>query len=76
MGAACLCDQTAVLDGAEARRYATEHVDKVKVDAVAWTTTYRCRETGSTWLLDYPHSEGQGGGPPRLRRLTEPDPSI
>jgi hypothetical protein len=36
---------------------------------VNWTVGYSCPDTGRLWLLDHPHSELHGGGPPRLRQL-------
>jgi hypothetical protein len=67
----CACSDLFALEGAAVRSYAEEHLEKMSVDPVAWTTTYRCPETGRTWLLDHPHGELQGGGPPRLRQLDE-----
>src|SRR5262249_22979078 len=33
-----------------------------------WETEFEDPVTGELWLMDLPHSELQGGGPPRLRR--------
>jgi hypothetical protein len=65
----CACDSLVELDGVEAIQYADEHLDKLGVDAVNWTKTYKCPDTGADWLMDYPQSHLQGGGPPRLRLL-------
>ena len=49
---------------------AVEHAKKlrkVKVNAQAWEVEYVDDATGQRWIMDYPHSELQGGGPPRLR---------
>ena len=56
------------LHGAAAQRFAEARLEKVAVDAVAWTTTYCDPADGSIWVMDYPHSEVHGGGSPRLRR--------
>jgi hypothetical protein len=58
-----------MLEGADALHYADDHLEKVAVDVRAWTASYRCPNTGRRWLLDYPESELQGGGPPRLRQV-------
>ena len=65
----CACKELFALEGEEARQYADEHLEKVGVDLDAWATTYRWLETGRSWLLDHPHGEMQGGGPPRLRQV-------
>jgi hypothetical protein len=56
------------LHGNAATRFAETRLEKVAVDVVAWTTTYRDPADGSFWVMDYPHSEVHGGGSPRLRR--------
>lgn len=56
------------LHGNAAQQFAEARLEKVAVDAVAWTTTYRDPADGSIWVMDDPHSEHHGGGPPRLRR--------
>jgi hypothetical protein len=43
-----------------------------KVAGGGWTTLFR---DGRLWELDYPQSEMHGGGPPRLRSITEADAS-
>ncbi len=65
----CACTTLHRLDDAEAREYATEHLQQVSVDYETWSVTYECPLTGRRWLLEYPHSEYHGGGPPRLRQL-------
>lgn len=67
----CACGSLTLLTGNEADQYAAEHLEKVEVDATAWTKRFRCPTTGATWLMDYPESELHGGGSPRLRRLDE-----
>lgn len=59
------------LDGRQAQDYAAAHLEETQIDVVAWTKRYRCAQTGAEWLMDYPHSEAHGGGPPRLTRITE-----
>jgi hypothetical protein len=56
------------LKGAEAVKFATEHLRKVRVNADTWEVEYVNDATGETWIMDYPNSEYQGGGPPRLRK--------
>lgn len=56
------------LHGNAAKNFAESRLEKVTVDDVAWTTTYRDPADGSIWVMDYPHSEVHGGGSPRLRR--------
>jgi hypothetical protein len=58
--------------GAEAVEYANTRLRKVKIAPEKWETEYEDPSTGEKWLLDYPHSELQGGGEPRLRKLKEP----
>jgi hypothetical protein len=58
------------LKGAEAKRYADSRLRKVRVDPGNWTIEYEDPETGERWLMDYPDSGAQGGGSPRLRKLT------
>jgi hypothetical protein len=65
----CACDSIYELTGNEADQYAREHLQETGVDAVNWTVTYECPDTGLVWLRDSPHAELQGGGPPRLRQL-------
>ena len=55
--------------GNAARDFADEHLEQVDKDLVNWTIEYRDRRDGSVWLMDYPHRELQGGGPPRLRKI-------
>lgn len=57
------------LSGMAAQDYARGHLQQISVDTVGWTTTYCCPESGHQWLMDYPHSEVHGGGPPKLRRI-------
>jgi hypothetical protein len=56
----CACDSVYELTGNEADQYGREHLLKLEVDAVHWTVSYRCPDTGKLWLRDSPHSELQG----------------
>ncbi len=56
------------LKGAEALRFAEAKLTKIKVHAETWEVEYLDPITGDHWILDYPDSELQGGGSPRLRR--------
>jgi hypothetical protein len=67
----CACDSLFELNGNEAEHYARQHLEEVATDPVNWTVRYRCPVTGRFWLLDSPHSELHGGGPPRLRQLDQ-----
>jgi Immunity protein 27 len=55
-------------EGKEAVEYAEAHLTKVKVNSQTWEIEYEDRQTGERWLMDYPQSDAQGGGSPRLRR--------
>ena len=65
----CQCDALCELWDDEARQYIKDHLDQVEIRADGWEVLYRCPVTGWEWLEEYPHSERQGGGPKRLRRL-------
>lgn len=52
--------------GAEAFAIARE-LRETHVDSDSWTKEYLDPRTGEVWILDYPNSELQGGGSPRLR---------
>jgi hypothetical protein len=58
------------LNGAEAVDYARQHLKQVRVDPENWEIEYVDERTGEKWLMDYPHAELQGGGSPRLRRVS------
>ena len=60
-------DVAAEYNGVEATAFAQDHLQKVR--AGNWEIEYLDPSTGDRWLMDYPHSEMHGGGPPRLRRL-------
>jgi len=56
------------LEGGEAVEFTVHRLTKVAVDAVNWQVIYEDPATGDHWVMDYPNSEAQGGGSPRLRR--------
>lgn len=65
----CRCNKITELEGADAKLYARRHLKKIRVDSELWTIEYECPDTGTRWVMDFPHSEYHGGGPPRLRKL-------
>jgi Immunity protein 27 len=46
-------------------------LDKVSVDPEKWTTIYRDPKTGLLWLKDSPQGNLHGGGPRRIRLITD-----
>lgn len=63
----CRCDVLNQLTGEVARDYARHHLDDVRVNGMR-ETTYRCPETGVTWVeVRAPASYGEDVR--RLRRL-------
>jgi hypothetical protein len=69
----CKCDKEIELNGQEANAYAKNHLQEVHVNGENWEIKYECPDTGSVWIMDFPHGELHGGGPPRLRNLSDPD---
>ena len=57
------------LYGAEAMDFAKAKLRKLKTNAETWEVEYEDPQTGDRWLMDYPNSEAQGGGSPRLRMV-------
>ncbi len=57
------------LNGAKAVEFARKHLKEIKSNPDTWETEYICEDTGERWLMDYPHGECHGGGPPRLRKI-------
>jgi hypothetical protein len=45
----------------------------VEVRKDNWAVLYRHKETGEYWDLTYPQGELHGGGPRRLRVVSDPD---
>lgn len=54
----CDCRSTAQLFDGEARTYADEHLERLGVRADGVSVLYRCPETGSRWIEDYPPTGG------------------
>ena len=44
---------------------------KIGTDLSGWETLYRDPQDGRYWELTFPQSEMQGGGPPRLRHISD-----
>ncbi len=65
----CRCREIVQLDGDEARVYAHDHLRGDHVDIDHWEFRYTCPATGVAFLLDHPHRDGRGDGPPRLRTV-------
>jgi hypothetical protein len=57
------------LEGKEAIDFAERNLKKLRTDGLNWQIEFEDPLTGDKWLMDYPHSEAQGGGSPRLRKL-------
>ena len=64
----CQCGEIDELDGRMAEDYARQHLKKIFVDGVTWGIHYECPQTGIRWVMDFPQSEAQGGGPPKLKK--------
>lgn len=65
----CKCREINQLEGNEAIEYADKHLIVVSIDNINWETELICTYTKIKWVLDYPKSYLQGGGPPRLRKI-------
>jgi hypothetical protein len=57
------------LEGKAAVDFAESHLRKLQANPQTWEIEYGDPKTGEKWLMDYPHSEDQGGGSPRLRKM-------
>lgn len=55
------------LRGVDALEYA-KTLRKVGSNPETWEVEYLDETTGQVWVLDYPDSQYQGGGSPRLRK--------
>lgn len=62
------------LTGNAAKEFAESALEKIRTNATDWTIEYRDPRDGSLWVMDYPHSDLHGGGPPRLRRVADETP--
>jgi hypothetical protein len=56
------------LEGKEAVDFAKQHLKKLQANPLTWEVDYEDPKTGEKWVMDYPHSEAQSGGSPRLRK--------
>ena len=63
----CRCNELNEIDGWEADDYAKGHLNKIRVSN--WEIEFECPETGIQWIMDFPHGELQGGGPPHLKKV-------
>lgn len=66
----CLCADIVELEGNSAIDYVQGHLNELRVDGRLWQIEYMCPETAVRWLMDYPNGEYHGGGPPRLRKIS------
>ena len=69
----CKCEKIELLEGRDANEYANQHLKKMSVNGATWEILYKCPETGIRWMMNCPQSEAHGGGPPRLRKITNFD---
>jgi hypothetical protein len=60
--------QKAELRGAEAVKFAADHLRKLSSNPDTWETEFIDDTTGDRWTMDYPNSGQHGGGSPRLRK--------
>ncbi len=56
--------------GSEIDDFIKNHLRLVRIDKTTWEKFYEDMITHEIWVVDYPQSELQGGGPPRLRLMT------
>ena len=71
MSVECRCGPSLALGGSDAEAYAQDHLLKRFVNEREWLKGFVCPDSGQLWLMDFPESELQGGGPPRLRLVAE-----
>jgi hypothetical protein len=64
------CDTVTELSGNEADAFAQSHLVERWVNGVVGLVGYECLSTQRLWVRDSPQSHLQGGGPPRLRQVT------
>lgn len=55
-------------EGNEAEEFA-KRLNQVSVNVVKWEIRFIDPQTSAQWVMDFPHSEMHGGGPPRLRKV-------
>jgi Immunity protein 27 len=49
----------------------TNYLRKVNVDKTGWEILYNDSNDNRYWLLTYPNSDWNGGGPPTLKMITQ-----
>ncbi|MBV8114072.1 MAG: hypothetical protein JO300_04980 [Silvibacterium sp.] len=60
---------TQELEGKKALDFAERYLKKIDLNPQTWQISYEDPSTGDLWIMDYPQSEAQGGGSPRLRKV-------
>jgi hypothetical protein len=58
------------LHGAIALEFVEKHLREISNDSTNWKTEYVDDATGEHWVMDYPQGGQQGGGIPRLRKVS------
>jgi hypothetical protein len=59
------------LEGQAALDFAERYLKETGLNPQTWQISYEDPATGDLWIMDYPYSEAQGGGSPRLRKLQQ-----
>ncbi|UCG46292.1 MAG: hypothetical protein JSU94_12380 [Phycisphaerales bacterium] len=54
----CMCDLKNLLEGPEARRYAEDHLELVRMDSTGLLSEYKCPSTQKRWILAFTGSPG------------------
>lgn len=66
----CKCEKINFIHGAEAKIYASSHLQEISVNFSTWETLYQCPVTKRFWKEYFPYPEAHGGGPPELIQIT------
>jgi hypothetical protein len=53
-----------------------ERLMRLASDGASWTALFRDPADGRLWELSYPHSEWDGGGPPRLAVISRAEAAM
>ena len=67
----CQCEETERLDGADAERYAAEHLTLIERGRDPYEM-YLCRATGRSWIMDFPLRDWAADRRGRVRLRREP----
>ena len=67
--AICLCEDIEQLEGNNAQRYCSNHLENIYADGETWQIFYKCPSKDISWVKEFSNSELHGGGSPRLRKL-------